>query len=1253
MSFLRSVWFKWLSVGLLLGGGGLGLLLWWGVPWGLQQVLQGPVSDKLGRALRAQSIDFQPWDGRLVIQGLAIAGATPGQDSLLTLDRLDLDVAVFHSLLRLAPVVEGLEVVRPVVRVARVGAGRYDFDDVLSRLSTPPSPDEPKAQAPLPRFGLHNIRLVGGELLLDDRPVGRRHHVQALQVALPFLFHLDHQDVETVVEPALSLRLNGAVLAARAEATPLAPNRAGRLEFSLSGFALGEWREYLPAAVPVIPESGQLDLRVALDFSAPAQATPALKLSGSVRVADLVLRERTASGQPGGRLLQLQRAQLDVQAVDPSRRRVGLEALTLKGLDLWVERRADGRLSGLPAGPSPSQAAAAPSEPPKPQVPAAGGPTGPSAWQLALQRLDLQDIRLHWRDRVPQPSAEWDLKWPRVSGHQLAWPLVDGAAPGRLAAEMWLHSAREGGQTMGHLDLQGHMSTSGTRVTLLASDLDLDLVGPYLRSHLAPRLRGLVGLQAEAAWAGSPDGPPTELRVVQADLRDLAVHEPGEAANLPAARWRRLAVRQAQVDLAAHRVQVEEVRWTAPQLLVRRDAQGQLNVARWLHPGRPEGAVVASTAAPSSPPATAAPAWSLGLQRFVLEDAALQWRDAWPAAGPVAMDLDRLQLTVGALAWPPAPGLPVAVAGSAQVRAPGAERQLAGQMGWRGQMGLAPLAWRGQAQIERLPVHLGAAYAGQALPARLVRALLGWRGQTELRLAPAGLQLQTQGDARLTDVLVRTRAEGLREAEDLLSWQALNLSGLSVQLQPGRVPQLALAEASLTDFFASILIDEQGGLNLAPLVPAPAQGAVSAPAAVAAAPAPADAASAPVVVSASREAPPAAVFEVGALRLRNGRVEFTDRFIRPQYSASLSELNGYVGRLSSGSRDMAPVEISGLIAGTGLLDVRGGANPLVKPPVLDLRAKAQDIELAPLSAYAAKYAGYGIERGKLSVHLAYRVDPGGALQAENQLVLNQLTFGDASNSAEATKLPVRLALALLSDRHGVIDVNLPVSGSLSDPQFSVGQVVLKLLGNMLVKAATAPFALLMGAGEAAPDALPFPPGLAQPAPEALGALDALAGKLKERPGLQLGLTGLADPQQEREAMRNAWLEQQLRIERRKELLAAGAALDVEVSPPQGAERERLLRALHKSRRGASWVGPFQSTLPVAQVESELRATHVVGEDQARELALQRGMAVRDALIARGVSREQLFLGAPRLHLSAEDEGGAPWSPRVLLGLETR
>ena len=478
------------------------------------------------------------------------------------------------------------------------------------------------------------------------------------------------------------------------------------------------------------------------------------------------------------------------------------------------------------------------------------------------------------------------------------------------------------------------------------------------------------------------------------------------------------------------------------------------------------------------------------------------------------------------------------------------------------------------------------------------------------------------------------------------------LKGVKFALKPGARPQLEIGDAALTDFYSRLVITEQGRFNLQDMGAAPAGAASGASAAASAAPG----------VAAGASAAAAGLpldIRIGATTLTNGKVDFSDRFVRPNYSAALTELNGQLGPFRSDTREMATLALRGRAAGTALLEIGGQINPFAKPLALDISAKATDLELAPLSPYAGKYAGYAIERGKLSMEVAYKIDADGKLDAKNQLILNQLSFGDRIESPDATKLPVLLAVALLKDRNGVIDINLPVSGNLSDPQFSIGGIIWKVILNLLTKALTAPFALLAGGGSEDLSLIEFRPGTALMSAGANAAIDKVAKALIDKPALKMTVTGAADPALEREAYLSAALEARLATEARREALrsgapgvAAGASAAPSVAPPLGAdERARLLKQLYKDteipNKPRNAIG-FAKDIPGPEMEALLKSRLAVSAEAMRELALQRGIAVRDALIAKGLPSERLFLAAPKLRVAGE--AGDVWTPRVQLAL---
>jgi hypothetical protein len=446
-----------------------------------------------------------------------------------------------------------------------------------------------------------------------------------------------------------------------------------------------------------------------------------------------------------------------------------------------------------------------------------------------------------------------------------------------------------------------------------------------------------------------------------------------------------------------------------------------------------------------------------------------------------------------------------------------------------------------------------------------------------------------------------------------------------------------------------VIVLPEGRINLQDVVKSSASAAASGTSSITATAVVAGTASAAAVAG------PAPIINFGPISLVNGKVLFSDRFVKPNYSANLSDLTGKLSAFSSvpaGSAsmpNMADLELRGRAEGTASLEILGKLNPLAKPIALDITGKVRDLELPPLSPYSVKYSGYGINRGKLSVDVKYQVQPDGKLTANNKVILNQLSFGDKVEGSTAS-LPVKLAVALLADRNGVIDIDLPISGSLSDPQFSLGPIIIKVIINVIVKAITAPFSLLASAfGGSGGDELSnvaFAPGSARLEPDAQAGLDKVAKALMDRPSLRLTVIGASSLDAEREGFKRARLDQLVRAEKRRSVVKDGGAATaaVTVSP---AEYPAMLKEVYKNAdmsKPRNLVG-MAKDLPVPEMEALLLADIKVNEDAMRELAVQRGVVVKDYLASKNLPTDRLFLGA-----SKTVPPDAKWTPRAELVL---
>jgi uncharacterized protein involved in outer membrane biogenesis len=1215
---------KWLK---RLGVAVAALVALWIVTWAALPPLvrwQAParLTALLGRPVTLGDVAFHPWALEMTLDDLQV-GAAPGAAGapLLKVGHVRANVAL-SSIFRRAPVIEAIDVDGLRLNVARLSDGHYDIDDLLQRFAAKPdaAPSEPT------RFALYNLQVRDAQLRFDDRPVGRVHAVDALNLSLPFLSNLP-ANVQVTVQPRLAFRLNGARFDSAAQATPFAPDDHGTLQLALSDLDVRPYLGYLPDSLPLRVAGGALSADLALAFTQPAHGAPGVSLKGWVAARDLALTN--VAGAP---LLAWKQLRVVLGDVQPLARRLAFDSVRLEGLDAHVDRTKAGAIDALRQGDTAPRASTAPAS-----AASAPAPAPASDWQVRVGAIDVVDGRVAWNDATTTPAAALLVDKLTLSTRQVTWP-GNAATPFTLAADL---GTPGGTATPAHLSLAGTAGVQDAKVDITLADLPLATLAPYLAQALVPRIDGTLAARATLDWSGSATAPRLSVALAGATLDGLRVQPAGSRGAAPAA-FERLALADVRVDVPARSVTIADIQLAHPSLSIARDAQGRLDAAAWLRGGAPEEPAGRPAQEPASPPADATPPWHVLVRKATLADGMVQVADASlrrdPAAAPWRAELRQLQLTVQDFAWfgdHPVP--PAKVQLSARVGGPrdAAAHQHAGELGWKGEVGLSPLAVAGNLRVVRFPVALVTPYVADRLPVGLLRAEAGYVGHLALKVAPAGLALSAGGDVLLGDVHLTTLPSATAATPDeLLAWRSLSLKGLKFALAPKAAPRLDIGQIDLADLYARLVVTEQGRLNLQDVgAPSPAAGAASAPAVVVAASQPAPAASAAAQS-------PAMVINIGPTRLVNARIDYTDHFVRPNYSAALTELNGSLGAFSSASRDMAALQLHGRAEGTAILDIGGRVNPLATPLALDIQAKATDLELAPLSPYAGKYAGYAIERGKLSMDLAYRIDADGRLEASNRVVLNQLTFGDPIDSPSATKLPVRFAIALLKDRNGVIDIELPVSGSINDPQFSVGGIVVKLIVNLLVKAVTSPFSLLSGGG-GGPDmsAIEFRPGSTLMQDSGKAALDKIAQALVDRPSLQLTITGSADPALERADYQRESVDAQL----------AAAARD----DTSHATRSALLKALYKktSLPDKPRVLGFAKDIPDAEMEALLRKNVAVGAETAHQLALARAIAVRDALVAKGVSIDRLFLAAPGVHEAGADSAG--WTPRAALALATK
>ena len=314
---------------------------------------------------------------------------------------------------------------------------------------------------------------------------------------------------------------------------------------------------------------------------------------------------------------------------------------------------------------------------------------------------------------------------------------------------------------------------------------------------------------------------------------------------------------------------------------------------------------------------------------------------------------------------------------------------------------------------------------------------------------------------------------------------------------------------------------------------------------------------------------PSMAMAIGMVRIANGTADYADFSMQPNFATGIQDLHGTIEGLSSDPGSRATVDLQGRVDRYAPVDISGVVNLLAATTYTDIKMSFRGLELTRMTPYAVRFAGYKIASGTLDADLHYKVDHG-KLNADHQFVIDQLQLGDQVASPHATKLPLRLAIALLKDRDGVIRIGLPVTGSLNDPQFSLGPLIGVALVHLLEKAVTAPFAMLgrLFGGGADVNRIDFPPGSATLLPAAQARVAAVAKALAQRPQLQLQVPAVFSPDIDRPALAQRQL--------RHELIALARS---GAGAPPGHGREPAAHAGADGGEGST--GASRGALPLA------------------------------------------------------------------------
>ncbi|MCZ8529104.1 DUF748 domain-containing protein [Alteromonas sp. PRIM-21] len=423
-----------------------------------------------------------------------------------------------------------------------------------------------------------------------------------------------------------------------------------------------------------------------------------------------------------------------------------------------------------------------------------------------------------------------------------------------------------------------------------------------------------------------------------------------------------------------------------------------------------------------------------------------------------------------------------------------------------GSLVIAEQTVKGKAAIEQLALNQFQQYISPYANVTLEEGLFNLNVEFDAAVGDEGTEtLNVKANTKVTDLSVLDDAK-----EPLLQWQSLIVDDIDFN---HALNQLSVDNVQLQSPFARLIIDEAKQTNVSKLVVAskednkeerPAKNNIAGePDSMNATNSPASATNEKATSNAQQLA-----IAVNAISIENGKAYFADHSLTPKFASAIESLNGKVTGIDSRSDTPANVDITGKIDNYAPVKLAGTIHPLKSDLDLDLNFSVKGAELTSVNPYSGTYMGYYIDKGLLSLAVQYKLN-GKALEGKNHVVIDQLTLGKKSNSDQALSLPLGLAIALLEDSNGVIDLGLDVSGDVDSPDFSFGSIILNAIGNIITKAVTAPFSLLanlVGSDDEL-DSVAFTFGEHKLNAEAKEKLNTLAEALKKRPGLRVNIEG--------------------------------------------------------------------------------------------------------------------------------------------------
>ncbi len=1141
----------------------------------LKSILVNKLSEALHREVTLDQIKVNPYALSLTARGLLVKDLGSAE-TFISCEEIFLNLQSL-SALKMALVLKEVRFTKPYLKVVYHRDKTYNFSDLLKKEA---KPEEKEKGKPL-RFSLSNIKIENGSIDFLDEPHQTKHTVRELHIGIPFISNIPAY-IQTYVQPAFSAKINETPYSIQGQTKPFHDSLESSFDINIKDLDLPYYLAYLPLKMNLKIRSAYLDTQLKISFLQSKEKKPSATVLGNLALKKIVVED----GQNHS-LLNLPLFSIILAPSEPLSKIIHLSKVFIQSPELTLRRDEKGALNVQSLLPEAKE-----KEPPTERESEPSMPLSLEIDEVHLTggKVSFADLSLSKPFKTTFTPIE--LKIDHFS---------NGKGKKSACFLSLLSEAKEAIKLKGDFSVDP-LSGEGT---LEIKSVPLKKYSPYYQDKILFDIEeGNLDLSTRYKFLKGEKEPEISLSKLSLLLKSLRLKRPEENAEF--LKIPNLSLKETELELSKKEVKVGLFSTQNGELSIKRLKNGEIDLLKLTPPSTPSNETRETIKSTKKLKDKEKP-WLIFLKTMSVDHYQFIVEDQTPTE-PVTLRVQNLNLKGEAISTAKNSK------GKIQLSLLLNEK---GSLSTTGTIGVDPLAADLKLELKGIEIIPFQSYFTDQIKITVTGGSISTAGHLSFTSdEKKEMKFNYKGDASLDHFSSIDKLKG----EDLLKLESLSLSGLNVSHSP---ISINLKEVSLRNFFARLWITPEGKINLQEILrteesksePPPSSPQVK-----------------PEIPGEGKE--PKREIQIDQVTLQGGRVEVSDRSVKPEFSMSLSEIGGKISGLSAEENTTAEVHLHTKINEYAPLEITGKINPLREDLYIDLKARLKDLDLSPATPYSGKYVGYTVEKGKLSFDLKYLIVKR-KLDSQNQIFIDQFTFGDKVESPDATKLPVKLAVALLKDRKGEIKLDLPVTGSLDDPKFKVWRVILQILVNLIEKAATSPFSLLgaiFGGGEEL-SYVEFDFGSTAVTESSAKKLQTLAKALHDRPSLKLDLEGHVDMEKDKEGLKQYLFQRKVKAQKLKEMVKKGLpSLPVDEIKIEPAEYGKYLKMAYKEEKfpkPKNIIG-MAKDLPVPEME-KLMLTHLEPtESDLRTLASQRAMKVKDTLVKSGlVEPERVFILEPK------------------------